>query len=63
MKGPPIPMAGYAGTRFDPPHVWLFAKGVYGPPDGRPWNARGVTMEQARAWGLASVDQDGLVRR
>lgn len=62
MKGPPIPMAGYAGTRFDPPHVWLFAKGYFGPPDGRRWDQH-RTFEQARAWGLASVDDDGLVRR
>lgn len=53
MKGPPIPMPPYKGTRFDPPEAWLFAKGIYGPPDNRPWFKRPeITREQARAWGL-----------
>jgi hypothetical protein len=62
MKGPPVPIPPYTGTRFDPPHAWLFAKGIYGPPDNRPWPGREigkpsphgsrVTMEEAKAWGL-----------
>lgn len=31
-----MPLPGFRGTRFDPPWAWLFAKGVYGPPDTRP---------------------------
>lgn len=46
-------MPPYKGTRFDPPEAWLFAKGIYGPPDNRPWFKRPeITREQARAWGL-----------
>jgi hypothetical protein len=53
MKGPPVPIPPYTGTRFDPPHAWLFAKGIYGPPDNRPWpECPRITREQANAWGL-----------
>jgi hypothetical protein len=30
-KGPPVPLPGFVGWRFDPPWAWLFAKGVYDP--------------------------------
>ena len=53
MKGPPVPIPPYTGTRFDPPHAWLFAKGIYGPPDNRPCpEYPRITREQAQAWGL-----------
>ena len=55
MKGPPVPLPGYAGTKFDPPHAWLFAKGYYGPPDNRPHPRHGCTREQAKAWGLSHI--------
>lgn len=34
-RGPPIPIPPYTGSRYDPKEAWLFAKGVYGPPDLR----------------------------
>lgn len=52
-KGPPVPLPGYKGTRFDPPAAWLFGKGVYGPPDERPSGLAGYlgrfTKELARS--------------
>lgn len=44
VKGPPVPIPGYRGTKFDPPWAWMFAKGIYGPPDLRP-DPRGQTMQ------------------
>ena len=52
-KGPALPVEGYKGTRFDPTWAWMFAKGVYGPPDMRPSGFSGYlrlfTKERARA--------------
>ncbi len=48
-KGPPVPLPGFVGWRFDPPWAWLFAKGVYGPPDLRPGLYGEPTMEFRRA--------------
>jgi hypothetical protein len=52
IKGPPIPIPPYKGTRYDPPHSWLFAKGVYGPPDERIVPGSRYTYEQRRTWGV-----------
>ena len=51
MSGPAVPKHPHRGTRYDPPSVWMFGKGYYGPPDLRPvpgWPS--ITMDQARAW-------------
>lgn len=32
-RGPPLPLPGCTGTKYDPPWAWLFGKNVYGPPD------------------------------